>query len=189
MHDIEPFYRWDKYYSATDDTRSPYKDYEADYQTYQNEIYGYFIHPDWVYFGSETLYLKILFTDYDEGVTVIELFGEWNDTLHNDVMHLKRNIVEALVHEGITKFILIGEGIINFHGNETDYYEEWFEEIEDGWIAAVNFREFVEKEFTRFQIDYYINFGGELAEVDTWRVMTPWDFITHVSSLITRRLT
>ena len=43
-----------------------------------------------------TLFAKILFTDYDERFTVIEFIGEWNDTLFNDVMNLKRNVIETL---------------------------------------------------------------------------------------------
>ncbi len=43
--------------------------------------------------GSETLYLKILFVDYDERYAIIELIGEWNDAINNDIMLLKRDIV------------------------------------------------------------------------------------------------
>jgi hypothetical protein len=61
--------------------------------------------------GSETLYMKVLFVDYERGFCVIEFLGEWNDTINNDVMHLKRNVIDLMTGEGIHKFILIGENI------------------------------------------------------------------------------
>lgn len=187
MHDIEPFYNWEEHYSSNEDPRSPF--YEAEYNTesYTNTIYSYYIHPLWDFIGSETLYVKILFADYDEQIVVIEFFGEWNDTLHNDIMHLKRNVIDLLVAEGITKYILIGENIINFHGSDDEYYAEWFEEIEDGWIAVVNFREHVLEEWKKFNLDYYINFGGTL-EVLNWRTMSPQVFCKAVEGLIQKRL-
>jgi hypothetical protein len=102
-------------------------------------------------------------------------------------MHLKRNVIDVLTGEGINQFILLGENILNFHGSEDDYYEEWFDDIEDGWIAAVNFRDFVQDEWKKFRLDYYINFGGSL-EIDNWRTMTPAIFYENVSGLISRRL-
>jgi hypothetical protein len=187
MQEIEPFYNWEKYYSATDDEQSPFYGRQYNMMQYENDIYGYYIHPLWDWIGSETLYLKILFADYDKGFVVIELFGEWNDTLHNDIMHFKRNVIDPLTNEGINKFILIGENILNFHGSEDDYYEEWFDDVEDGWIAALNFREFVLHEWKKFRLDYYINFGGNL-EIEEWRTMTPQLFYENVNNLITRRL-
>ncbi len=52
-------------------------------------IYNYYIHPQWDDFGSRTLYLKVLLADYDEQYVIIELFGEWNDAIENDIMNLK----------------------------------------------------------------------------------------------------
>ena len=95
--------------------------------------------------------------------------------------------MELLVAEGITKYILIGENIMNFHGSDDEYYAEWFEEIEDGWIAAVNFREHVLEEWKKFNLDYYINFGGTL-EVLNWRTMSPQVFCNTVENLIQKRL-
>jgi len=43
-------------------------------------------------------------------------------------MHLKRNVIDVLVGERINKFILIGENVLNFHGSDDSYYEEWFED-------------------------------------------------------------
>lgn len=187
MHEIEPFYNWEKYYSSSDDEKSPL--YNASYNTqeYTHTIYGYYIHPFWDFIGSETLYIKILYTDYHQGFTVIELIGEWNDTLHNDIMHLKRNVVDPMIRQGINKFILIGENVFNFHGSDDCYYEEWFEEVEDGWLVAVNFREFVQDEWQKYNIDSYINFGGGL-DVENWRTMNPKAFLRLINENIIRRL-
>jgi hypothetical protein len=187
MQDIEPYYNWDNLYSATKDKRSPFYKAQYNLQQYENTIYGYYIHPLWDFIGSETLYVKILYADYEKQFCIIELMGEWNDTLHNDIMHFKRNVIDLIVSEGIHQFILIGENILNFHGSDDSYYEEWFEDAEDGWVAAVNFREHVTSEWKKFNIDYYINFGGELDH-ESWRTMTPDKFFQVVNSAITKRL-
>jgi hypothetical protein len=187
MQDIEPFYNWLQYYNSQEDERSPFFEAEYNLEQYENTIYSYYIHPLWDNIGSETLYVKVLFADYDERVCILEMMGEWNDTLHNDIMHLKRNVIDLLIAEGINKFILLGENVLNFHGSDDCYYEEWFEEVENGWIAAVNFREHVEYEWKKFNLDYYINFGGSL-ELDAWRTMPPLLFYRWVDSLITKRL-
>jgi hypothetical protein len=186
MHDIEPFYNWEKYYQAALDEKSPFfgRDYGAEYI---NTIYGYYIHPFWDEIGSETLYTKILFVDYNRRVAILEMFGEWNDTLHNDIMYLKRAVIDELTRFGINQFIMIGENILNFHGSDDCYYEEWFEDVEDGWIAAVNFRDFVEEEWKKYHLDYYINFGGTL-QIDSWRTMKPLLFYELVKAQITKRL-
>ncbi|MDW7690815.1 hypothetical protein R9C00_21345 [Flammeovirgaceae bacterium SG7u.111] len=186
MHEIEPYIRWNKYYVSHLDEKSPF--FGKEYQDrYSEAIYGYYIHPFWDFIGSETLYLKILFAHYEQGYVVIEMLGEWNDTLHNDVMFLKRNIIDPMVKKGINKFILIGENVMNFHGSDDCYYEEWFEDVEEGWIAAVNFREFVVDEWKKYNIDWYINFGGNL-EIDNWRTLKPTVFYEKVDQAITRRL-
>lgn len=187
MHTIEPFYNWLNYYSATDDPRSPLYGAENSELEYTHEIYGYYIHPQWDYIESSTLFLKILFADYEHGFAVIEFIGEWNDTLHNDIMVLKRNILEPLLQEGINKYILIGENVFNFHGSDDSYYEEWFDDIEDGWIAGIGFRDFVVSEMARYNIDNYINFGGQLDEI-SWRTLPPQRLYQLVQSLLQRRL-
>ena len=188
MQEIEPFYNWEKYYQSADDEQSPFYQREYNLNAYENTIYGYYIHPLWDEIGSETLYVKVLFADYDQHFVVIELFGEWNDTLHNDIMYLKRNVIDEFVAAGINQFILIGENILNFHGSDDEYYAEWFEDVEDGWIAAVCFRDHVEDEWKRFHLDYYLNFGGTL-HLKGWRTMQPHPFYELVKNLMVRRLT
>lgn len=187
MHTIEPFYNWLKYYDPATDEQSPFHGKEYNYDVYSDTIYGYYIDPAWDAIGSETLYLKILYADYEQGYAIIEFIGEWNDTLHNDVMHLKRNIIDLLLHEGIDKFILIGENIMNFHGSDDSYYEEWFDDVADGWIAAVSFPDFILEEFRKYRIDSYINMGGTL-QIDQWRTLLPQNFFDLVKNLIQRRL-
>lgn len=186
MHEIEPFYRWENYYVACEDELSPffgrtYTDYCID------SIYGYYIHPFWDNIGSETLYVKLLFVDYERKFAIIELFGEWNDTLHNDVMHFKRTLIDVLLKRNINQFVLIGENIFNFHGSDELYYEEWFDDVEEGWICALNFRAFVQTEWKKYRLDYYLNFGGELDLVN-WRTLSPHQLYQWVAVQMANRL-
>lgn len=187
MHEIEPYYNWLKYYDATDDERSPFYGKEYNPDVYSEAIYNFYIDPLWDSIGSETLYVKILYTDYTHRFTVVQFLGEWNDAINNDIMLLKRNVIESLIKEDINKFILIGENIMNFHGSDDSYYEEWFDEVEEGWIAAVAFPEFIQEEFKRYHLDHYINMGGTL-QINQWRTMHPIAFYETVDKLIQRRL-
>jgi len=187
MHSLEPFYNWLHIYKSENDKRSPFFEREYSEVYFTNTIYGHYIHPQWDEFGSETLYLKILQADYTEGYVIIELLGEWNDCINNDIMFLKREIVDEFVTAGITKFILIGENILNFHASDDEYYEEWFQDVEDGWIAFVNFREHVLQEFSKFRIDYYVNYGGELDYLE-WRKGNAHMMFTKVQNILSHRL-
>ncbi len=188
MHDIEPYYNWLKYYDPAFDERSPFYGKNTTIDVYSETIYGYYIDPAWDSIGSETLYIKILYTDYTLGFTVIEFIGEWNDAINNDIMILKRNILELMLKEGINKFILIGENILNFHGSDDCYYEEWFDDVEDGWIAAVSFPQFVQDEFRKYHLDSYINMGGTLADRAMANIDSQPISFELVSKLIQRRL-
>jgi hypothetical protein len=187
MHLIQPFANWLKYYDSSTDELSPFFEKEYNFDLYSETIYGYYIDPAWDSFGSETLYLKTLYADYEQGFVVLEFLGEWNDAIGNDIMTLKRNFLELLSREGINKFILIGENILNFHGSDDSYYEEWFEDVEDGWIAAISFPEFIQDEFKKYRIDTYVNMGGTL-QIDIWRTLHPLRFYELVNQLILRRL-
>ncbi|PLX15530.1 MAG: hypothetical protein C0597_08830, partial [Marinilabiliales bacterium] len=158
MHTIEPYYSWRKYYVASEDSRSPFFGRVYSEFEFSNTIYNYYIHPQWDYFGSETLYLKILFTDYQLGYCIIEFIGEWNDTLYNDVMYLKREVIDLLIKNGVSKFILIGENVMNYHSSDDSYYEEWFSDLEQGWIYAMNFLNHVMDEFKSIGVENYIRF-------------------------------
>jgi hypothetical protein len=187
VQNIEPYYNWRELYIASEDELSPF--YGAIYSEfeYSNTIYNYYIHPQWDDFGSNTLYLKIIYADYDRQFAVIELIGEWNDALYNDVMFLKREVVEPLMRNDINKFILIGENILNFHGSDDCYYEEWFQDVEDGWITAINFRPHVMKEMEKYNVDSYFVTGGELNEIP-WRSYNPIDLLSKIEIIVSRRL-
>ena len=91
------------------------------------------------------------------------------------------------MEQGIDKFILVGDNLLNFHAGDPDYYEEWFEELEDGWVAAVNFRPHVLQEIRQYHLDSYLNFGGELDDMP-WISWTPVQFYQKVSATLSRRL-
>jgi hypothetical protein len=187
MHALEPHYNWRDYYIASEDERSPF--YGRIYSEFEftHAIYDHVIHPQWDEIESPTLYIKILYVDYDQGFATIEMIGEWNDLLHNDIMFLKRNIIDELVGEGIDKFIMIGENVLNYHASDDSYYEEWFEDVEDGWIAFINFREHVMADFAEANIDYFLVAGGELDDLN-WRLFTPQTMFQKVENLVTKRL-
>ena len=187
MHAIEPFYKWRDYYIASDDQLSPF--YGRIYSEFEftDAIYDHLIHPQWDNIESPTLFIKILMADYDEGFAIIELIGEWNDLLYNDIMFLKRNIIDHLIYNGIDKFIFIGDNILNFHYSDDCYYEEWFEEVEDGWIAALNFRDHVLEEFKNANIDSYFLLGGKLNMVN-WRTHTPSNLFKKIEGQVAMRI-
>lgn len=187
MHYVEPYYNWRGYYIASEDPSSPFYGREYSEFEFNNSVYNFYIHPQWDTIGSPTLFIKILFTDYETGFVIIELLGEWNDAIENDIMILKRDIIEPIMEQGITKFILIGENVLNFHYSDDCYYEEWFDEVEDGWIAMVNFHEHVINEFERANIDHYFLMGGELEEIE-WRTYLPQHFFDKVESLVNKRI-
>ncbi len=187
MHDIEPYSAWKKHYRSEKDYHSPF--FGREYSAYicSNAIYGYYIHPQWDEFGSDTLYIKILYADYERNVAIIELFGEWNDTLYNDVMFLKRNVLEVLMESGINKFLLIGDNVLNFHASDDLYYEEWFDEVEDGWIVGLNFRDHILDEMNNYRIDYYI-LTGDMFNNFEWRTYHPKRLLEIVEAKIFKKL-
>jgi len=189
MHDIEPHYQWRDKYTAEDDDRSPFHGTEHSEFEFSNAVYDHVIHPQWDSFGSTTLYMKVIFADYDDGYVIIELIGEWNDLLHNDIMVLKRDIIEELMAQGINKFILIGENVLNFHSSDEEYYAEWYEEVseQDGWIVLINFRLHVLDEFQHANIDQYFLLGGKLNNFP-WRAFEPEGVFANVQDLVVRRL-
>lgn len=187
MQEIEPYYAWRHLYISSEDELSPFYGREYSEFEYSNTVYNYYIHPQWDAFGSPTLYIKTLYADYDSGFCILEFIGEWNDAIHNDIMHLKREVADLLISRGINRFILIGENVLNFHGSDDCYYQEWFEDIEDGWVIALNFREHVRYELSKYNIDYYFVFGGELDEI-RWRSFQPQQLHDRVEQVISRRL-
>ena len=175
MHELEPFYNWRDYYISEEDEHSPFFGREYSEFEFQNTIYNYYIHPQWDEFGSPTLYLKILFADYEHHFAVIELIGEWNDAIGNDIMYLKRDVIDEFIAGGITRFVLIGENVLNFHSSDDCYYEEWYEDVKDenGWIVLLNFRAHVLNEMKKIGIGNYFHLGENFSDIN-WRSIKPF---------------
>ncbi len=184
MHRIVPYEGWLMYYDAYEDPRSPFfRRYPTDYHT----IYNYVIHPAWDDIGSDTLYVKLLYADYRRGRAVIELIGEWNDCITNDIHYLKRELIDPLLRMGVRRFVLIGENVLNYHYDTPYYFEEWSEELGDGWIAAINFQSHVLQEFRQYGIDRFFHFGEGLDDFP-WRTLHPDDLFEQLERMMPRRL-
>jgi hypothetical protein len=180
MHDIEPFYNWRHIYISEEDDRSPFYGRQYSEFEFSQTVYNYYIHPQWDDFGSRTLYLKVLIADYDEKYAVIEMIGEWNDAVENDIMELKREVLEKFMEEGIYKFILVAENVLNFHSDVRDYYEELFEEVtdENGWVVCINMPEQTQHDFTKAKLNRYI----ELVELSNWRTYKPYHLFKKIDA-------
>lgn len=184
MHDIEPYYNWRDHYIASNDDKSPFYGEQYNEFAFTNKIYNYYIHPQWDQFGSPTLYAKIIYADYDEGFAIIEFIGEWNDCITNDIMHLKRNVIDVLIDHGITKYVLVVENVLNFHGSDDCYYEEWIEEVNEyrGWVAVLNPLEHVETEMRETGLHHFLQIGGLLTGI-IWRSVKPDALVRQIDEL------
>lgn len=189
MHHIEPFYKWRDYYVASEDEQSPFYGREYNEFEFSNKIYNYFIHPQWDEIGSETLYIKIIYVNYTKKFAVIEMIGEWNDCIDNDIMLLKRNIIDFLLEKGICKFALICENILNFHFSDDCYYQEWQEEVDNlgGWIVLVNLLNHVAEEMNIGQLYQYMHYDSRYNSMQ-WRQFRPSHFYQAIEQLIHQRL-
>jgi hypothetical protein len=189
MQDIEPFYNWHYLYNSQDDPLSPFADVEYNEFAYDKTIYNYYIHPQWDEIGSSTLYIKVLFADYESGYMIIELIGEWNDAVNNDIMFLKRNIIDIFIENGIYEFIVIGENVLNFFYEDESYYEEWAEDIADknGWIVFLNLQPHVYVEFKSSRIPFYTILIDELQSLN-WRVFKPDKLHDLIDNFVIRKL-
>ncbi len=187
MQDLRPFENWKNHYDAAKDVHSPFFGRHYSDSVCRNTLYNYYIHPEWDEIGSETLYIKILFADYQQRFCIIELMGEWNDCLNNDIMFLKRKIADTFIANGINKFVLIAENVLNFHASESDYYQEWSEDTEDGWIALINCRHHVLDELRNAHANWYLAMGGHLNML-TWRAMRPGQLVGLIEKTMNRRI-
>lgn len=189
MHHIEPFYKWRDYYIASEDEHSPFYGREYSEFEFSNKIYNYYIHPQWDEIGSETLYVKIIYTNYAKHFAVIELIGEWNDCIDNDIMLLKRNVLDFLLEKGICKYALIGENVLNFHFSDDCYYEEWQEEVDalGGWIVLINPLDHVIEEMNMGRLYQYIHYGSRYTGVQ-WRQYRPTHFLQAIEQMLYKNL-
>lgn len=186
MHEIEPFYNWRHIYTSEEDERSPFYGREYSEFEFSQTIYNFYIHPQWDDIGSHTIYTKVLMADYDEGYAILEFIGEWNDAIENDIMTIKRDVIDAFQAEGIYKFILIAENVLNFHSGDADYYAEWYEEVSDneGWIICINMPETTQYEFRKKKLYQYI----ELMDITNWRIYKPIHLFRLIDQQIANRL-
>ncbi len=123
--------------------------------------------------------------DYDLQFAIIELFGEWTDVVQNDIMFLKREVVDILAEKGICKWVLIGENVLNFHAGDDDYYAEWQEEAaaEGGWICGFNFLQHVREEMQDFHLYNFISFDEPFSDVN-WRRHKPQHIIDLTEKML-----
>jgi hypothetical protein len=186
MQDIEPFYNWRHMYTAEEDELSPFYGRTYSEFEYSQTLYNFYIHPQWDDFGSRTLYMKILFADYDQHYAIIELMGEWNDAIENDIMTLRRDITDQLFYKGITRFIFIAENVLNFHSSDDSYYEEWHEQLEDerGWISLLNMPDQSLYDFKRARLTNYV----QLMELPEWRTLKPEIIYNLIDQEMQKRL-
>ncbi|MEN8958545.1 MAG: hypothetical protein ABF258_10990, partial [Flavobacteriales bacterium] len=179
-------YNWRNLYVASEDYRSPFFEREYSEFEFTNKVYNFLLHPQWDDFGADTLFIKIIFADYDKGFAIIEMIGEWNDCIENDIMNLKLEVFEILIQEGIDKFIMIGENVLNFHSSDDCYYEELFDEVEEGWIVFLNFHPHVLEEFSDANIDSYVIFGEDFDLIE-WRKHKPDQLFDKIRKKVDNR--
>lgn len=186
MHDIEPFYNWRHIYVSEEDQRSPFFGRSYSEFEFSQTVYNYYIHPQWDDFGSRTLYLKVIYVDYELNFAVIELIGEWNDAIENDIMELKREVLDLFYKQGITKYILIAENVMNFHSSDKEYYQEWYEELSDenGWAVALNMSDAAQYDFKKKKLNYYI----ELIDLPEWRTYKPYHLFKKIDDTLQTRI-
>lgn len=186
MQDIEPFFNWRHLYTAEEDEQSPFYGQTYSEFEFSNTVYNYYIHPQWDEFGSRTLYMKILFVDYEQSYVIIELIGEWNDAIENDIMTLRRDVTDLMYKQGITKYILIAENVLNFHSSDDSYYEEWREQLIDdgGWVVILNMPEQSQYDFKKARLTNYVG----LLDFPQWRTVKPELVFQQVDNWMMRQL-
>ncbi|MCA6440958.1 MAG: hypothetical protein IM581_13580, partial [Chitinophagaceae bacterium] len=107
--------------------------------------------------------------------------------IENDIMELKREVLDLLFQQHITKYILITENVLNFHSSDKEYYQEWYEELseENGWVVALNMPEATQYDFKKKKLNYYI----ELMELPDWRVYKPYHLFKKIDEQLSNRIT
>ncbi len=175
FREIEPFYGWLSLYSHEKDPHSPFHQIQHNLFYFDRYIHNIPCHPLWDDIGSESLLIKILYADYQEGFAIIELFGEWNDLFENDYKLLAENCLTFLIDKGIQRFILVGENVFHIYLETDDYYQALQEELEAGWICIVRPREEVRMEMESYGIlDYF--YWSPIVDELPWRKLRPIQF-------------
>jgi MFS superfamily sulfate permease-like transporter len=101
-------------------------------------------------------------------------------------MTLKRDVIDKLISEGITKFILIAENVLNFHSSDASYYEEWIEDIQEsgGWVVMLDLPAQSQYDFRKTHINRYV----ELMDYPGWRTAQPNHLFAAIDNILLRRL-
>ena len=130
--------------------------------------------------------MKVLFVDYEQNYAIIELLGEWNDAIENDIMTLRRDITDNMFAKGINKFILIAENVLNFHSSDDSYYQDWWEELEEnnGWVAILDMPKQSQYDFVNARLNNYI----ELMDFPQWRTLKPELVFEQIDNKIMKRI-
>ena len=179
MHNLEPFYGWRDFYRAEDDDKSPF--YEKEYNEFEfsEVIYNHYIHPQWDSIESDTLFAKIIYVNYDSGMAMVELIGEWNDAISNDIELLIANLLDFLINEGVNKIILLGTYVLNYHAGENDYYLDLLDKLEGGWLKYLEFSEPVLNEMRANGVLDYLS-PVNLQSIN-WRIKQPEAILNEVN--------
>jgi hypothetical protein len=188
LHDIEPFYGWLQWYNQQMDPNSPFHEVEHNQFVFNRSINEIPAHPLWDEIGSESLLVKILFADYDEGYAIIELFGEWNDLFENDYKLFSENCLTFLIDAGISRFILVCENVFHTYLQSDDYYDALQDELGDeGWICLLRARPHVKEEMEHYGIAPYF-YWSELLDELNWRKLRPEPLYELVADRIRKAL-
>ena len=81
--------------------------------------------------------------------------------------------------------VLLCDNVLNFHGSDDSYYEEWWEDIreEGGWIAMLNTLEHVTKEMENVRLQYFVNVGNEFEDIN-WRKANPLQAYQEIDRML-----
>jgi len=95
-------------------------------------------------------------------------------------------VMEKFMAEGVFKFILIAENVLNFHSSDNEYYKEWYEEVtdENGWLVILNMPEATQYDFKKAKLNRYI----ELYELENWRTYKPFHLFKKIDNELMTRL-
>lgn len=183
---LEPFEGWLDIYNSEDDELSPFFGQTYNFKEPDNLVYNQILSPYWDMMGSTTLYCKILYVDYKESYCIIELVGEWNDAVENDIMYLKREVIDVLLTQHVNKYVLITENVLNFHGSDDSYYQEWLDDIESesGFIVVLNALEHVKREMGIEGLSRFLFF----FDYDKWRTHQPQHFFNYLEEKVFSKL-
>ena len=101
-------------------------------------------------------------------------------------MMLRRDITDQMFKQGITKFILIAENVLNFHSSDDSYYEEWREQLEDegGWVVIIDMPQQSQYDFKRSRLTNYV----ALLDFPQWRTLKPELVFQQVDNWMMRQL-